>query len=341
MTNFRFGILGAGNISETHARAVREIDGADVVAWCGRDSEKAKRLAGNYGGAAFDDLDAFLRSGMDAVIIGTPSGLHAEQAILAARAGVHVLVEKPLDIDVNRVDALLGECERTGVTLGVIFQDRTAPDLVWLHELIATGGLGQPLLVSAHVKWYRPPDYYAQSRWRGTWQLDGGGALMNQGTHTADILLWLLGKVARASGLTRTLLHDIEVEDTALACLEFASGVVGTLEVTTAAYPGFPRRLEITGTHGTIVVEGDRVVSVNLDKPPRTPPPQQTGNASASANSAAVPDFRGHRRVIEDFIDAVRTGRAPLCDGRDGRRSVALVQAVYRSARERSVVDVQ
>jgi UDP-N-acetyl-2-amino-2-deoxyglucuronate dehydrogenase len=313
----------------------------ELVACWGRDAAKAARITSAYGGRAYDDLDAFVaHAGMQVVLIGTPSGLHVEHATRTVRRGLHVLVEKPLDVDVERIDRLLADAEREGVTVGVIFQDRTAPDVVWLRELISSGGLGRPLIASAQVKWYRPPEYYAGSRWRGTWALDGGGALMNQGIHTVDLLLWLFGDVARVTGMARTMLHRIEVEDTAFASVEFASGAIGTIEVTTAAYPGFPRRLELTGSEGTIVVESDRIASLDLRTKPETMPPRTPGNVSASASSPVVSDVSGHRRVIADFVDAVRRGRRPLCDGRDGRRSVALVQAIYRAAREGRPTDL-
>jgi UDP-N-acetyl-2-amino-2-deoxyglucuronate dehydrogenase len=338
---FRVGLLGTGNISDTHARAAREVPGVEIVAYYGRSAETAERLASKYGagGAAYSVIERFLNHRpMDAVLVGTPSGLHAEHGIAAARHGLHVLIEKPLDVTTERADALVAECERAGVTLGVFFQDRTAPDLIWLRRAITSGSLGEVFLASARVKWYRAPEYYASSRWRGTWALDGGGALMNQGVHTVDLLLWLLGDVRRVHGATRTALHDIEVEDTAVADLEFVSGAIGTLEVTTSAYPGFARRVELTGTLGTIAVEHDRVASVDLREAPSEPPPRDDGSANASAKSHVVADPRGHRRVLEDFIHAVRTGGRPLCDGRDGRRSVELVEAIYRSARSGSAI---
>jgi predicted dehydrogenase len=329
----RVGILGGGNISDTHARAAREVPGVEVVAYWGRDPEKTSRMAGRYGGTAYRDLDGFLdHRPMEVVVVGSPSGLHAEHAQAAARRGLHVLVEKPLDVTSERIDALIAECDRARVKLGVIFQDRTAPHLVWLQRLVRGGALGTPILATARVKWHRPPEYYAGSRWRGTWALDGGGALMNQGIHTVDLLLWLLGDVERVYASTRTALHAIEVEDTAVACLEFAGGAVGTLEAATSAFPGFPRRLELTGSEGTIVVERDRVVSVQLRTPPAAPPPEE-GSADESATSPVVADARGHRRVLEDFVSAIRTGATPLCDGREGRRSVELVEAMYESAR--------
>ena len=334
----RIGLVGCGNISNTHARAAREIPGVDLVAYWGRDPAKASALAERYGGTAHRGLDEFLaHRPMDVVVVGTPSGVHAEHAQAAARRGLHVLVEKPLDVTTARIDGLTAECDRAGVKLGVIYQDRAAPQLIWLKQLIAGGGLGRPIMASGRVPWYRPPEYYAGSRWRGTWGLDGGGALMNQGIHTVDLLLWLLGEVDRVYATTRTATHSIAVEDTAVACLEFANGAVGTLEATTAAFPGLPRRLELTGSEGTIVVERDRVVSVQLRTPAHAPPhDEETTNASSS--SPVVSDIRGHRRVLENFVAAVQTGTAPLCDGREGRRSVALVEAIYRSARTGAAV---
>ena len=233
---FRLGILGAGNISDTHARAASAIPGVEVVAVHGRNRERATRLAGAYGAAVFDSLDGFLDHPMDAVAIGSPSGVHAEQGSLAAARGLHLIVEKPIDVTPARADLLIDAAARADVRLGVFFQDRVQPDIVRLRDAIVSGRIGRPLVASARVKWYRPPEYYGQSHWRGTWALDGGGALMNQGIHTVDLMQWLLGPVRRLSATTRTALHKIEVEDTVIALLEFESGAVATLEATTAAY---------------------------------------------------------------------------------------------------------
>jgi UDP-N-acetyl-2-amino-2-deoxyglucuronate dehydrogenase len=303
----RVGIVGAGGISGTHVRAASAIDGVEIVAVYGANPDRTRALAETAGAVSFDDFDAFLAHPMDMVAIGSPSSLHAAQGIAAARRGVHVLSEKPLDVSTARIDELIAETDRAGVKLGVCFQERLVPELVALKRRIERGELGEPLFISGHVKWYRPPEYYAASRWRGTVAWDGGGALMNQGIHTVDVLLWLFGDVVRVTGRTSTRVHAIEVEDTAAALLEFASGATGTIEATTAAYPGFPRRLEVTGTKGTIVHED----------PPRP---------------AAVADATPHRRVFEDFIDAIRANRPPACDGREGRRSVAVIEAIYRSA---------
>src|SRR5947208_615718 len=250
---------------------------------------------------------------MDLVIIGSPSALHAEQGIAAARRGLHVLTEKPVDVTTAQADALIEECEKAKVKLGVCFQDRVTPDIVRLKQLIDAGRVGKPIVCSGYVKWYRPPDYYANSRWRGTRTLDGGGALMNQGVHTVDLLLWLMGDVERVFARTLTALHEIEVEDTVVATLEFRNGAVGTIEAGTSIYPGYERRVEVNGSEGTIVLEHDRIVRADL----RTPDPalviQSESNTNASASSPIVSDVSGHRRLIEDFVRAIDSGVRPIC----------------------------
>lgn len=328
------GIVGGGNISETHARAAREIEGVEIAAIYGLNREKSKQLGQRYGGVVYTDFEGFLEHRLlNLVAIGSPSGLHAEQGIAAARHGLHVIVEKPIDITVARAGALIVECEKAGVKLGVFFQDRVAPDLCRLKDLIDAGRLGKPVLVSARVKWFRPPEYYSGSRWRGTYALDGGGALINQGVHTVDLLLWLMGDVTRVQAKAITALHKIEVEDTVVATLEFSSGAVGALEVATSAYPGYPRRLEVTGSEGTIIVEDDRIVAADLRTPLEDLLLTADRKSHSSATSPVVSDVSGHRRLLEDFIRAIETNGSPRCDGHEGRRSLELVEAIYESAR--------
>jgi UDP-N-acetyl-2-amino-2-deoxyglucuronate dehydrogenase len=328
------GIIGGGNISETHARAAREIPGVEIAAWYGHNLDRTRRLSALYGGTLFETLPAFLEHRpMDLVLIGSPSGMHAEQGVAAARQGLHLLVEKPLDITTQRIDSLVSECEQAGVKLGVFFQDRVAPDIRKLKELLDLGQAGRPILVSGSVKWYRPPEYYSDSRWRGTWALDGGGALMNQGVHTVDLLLWLMGDVTRVSAKVITASHKIEVEDTVVAMIEFASGAVGVLQVATSAYPGYQRRVEVTGSEGTIILEHDRIVAADLRTPVNELSKPSELNTNSSATSPTVSDVSGHRRILEDFLKAIETNGQPVCDGREGRRSVELVQAIYESSR--------
>ena len=344
--SLQVGLVGAGNISETHARALGGIPGVAIAGVYAPTRQHAERLAAEHGSRAFDTLDRLLdHRPLDIVVIGSPSGCHAEHGIEAAKRGLHVLVEKPLDVTVARGQTLVDAAARSGVTLGVIFQDRLKPDVQRLKTLVDTGRLGTPILADARVKWYRSPDYYGGSRWRGTSALDGGGALMNQGVHTVDLLLWLFGPVRRVFGRTATRLHRIEVEDTAVAVLEFANGAVGTIEAATSAYPGYPRRLELTGSEGTMVLDGDNLAALDL-RPGgagqgidvRASPP--SGSTPASATSPVVADASAHRRVFEDFIRAVRTRASPCCDGRDGLRSVQVIGAIYESARSNRAVDL-
>jgi len=364
------GLVGGGGITESHARAAREVPGLVMAAVQGSNAGKVEAICTRHGGRPYTDFHAFLaHRPLDLVAIGSPSGLHGVQGIAAARAGLHVLVEKPIDITTGRADALVAEAGKAGVTLGVFFQDRFKPHICRTKEAIDAGAIGKPLLADARVPWYRPPEYYTSSRWRGTWALDGGGALMNQAIHTVDLLLWLLGDIARVHARTATLLHGIEVEDSGAAILEFASGALGVLSFTTAAYPGYPRRVSVTGGAGSIVLEQDAVVAWDL-KEPGSFPPALDGSADsrrhaagsrqqitrdplqavsrplpavpviAAASSPVVTDVAPHRAVIEDFVQAIREGRRPRCDGRDARRSVAVVEAVYRSSRSGRREDV-
>src|SRR5437899_2187225 len=329
----RLCLVGVGNITVTHARAARAISGVEISAIHGTNAEKLAHLCREYGGTPYHDFDAFLQHRpMDLVVIGSPSGLHAAQGIAAATHGLHVLTEKPIEISTARADNLIEAAKQSKVQLGVIFQDRMKPQILQLKNWLDQGLLGKPLFVDARVKWYRPPEYYANSRWRGTLALDGGGALINQGVHTVDLLLWLLGDVVRVEARTGTLLHKIEAEDTAAAILEFASGALGVLHATTAAYPGYPRRVEIAGTEGTVILEHDRIIAANLRNAAAAIESAPL-DENLSSSTATVSDFRGHQSVLEDFLQAIQQNRAPACDGIEGRRSLALIEAIYRAAK--------
>jgi UDP-N-acetyl-2-amino-2-deoxyglucuronate dehydrogenase len=334
------GLIGAGNISATHARAASSLPGVRIAAVFSPTREHAAALAQQYHAAPCDTLDQLLEQRpLHTVIIGSPSGLHADHGIAAARRGLHVLVEKPIDVTTARADALIAEAARAPVTLGVIFQDRLKPGLQQAKALVDGGQLGAPILATAQVKWYRPPEYYASSRWRGTAALDGGGALMNQGVHTVDLLLWLFGPVRRVWARTAARLHAIEVEDTAVAAVEFASGALGTIEAATSVWPGYSRQLQLTGTEGTLRIDGDELAGIDLRRPPAGQAAAPT-TRTESAASPVVSDPTPHRRVFEDFFDAVRSGRPPVCDGRDGRRSVEVIEAIYESARSGRAVEI-
>ncbi len=326
------GLLGTGNISRTHARAAQGIEGLRLSAVCGADPARTEAFAAEFGARAFTDLERFLDyRPLDLVAIGTPSGLHAEHGIAAARRGLHVLTEKPIDISLERADDLIRTCDEAGVRLGVFFQDRAAPDHLRLKRMIEEGVVGRPLFVSAHVRWYRPPEYYSGSNWRGTWALDGGGAVMNQAVHTVDLVQWLVGPVRRVFARTATLLHRIETEDACAAVLEFQNGALGCFEATTLSFPGQPRRVVLTGTAGTVTIEHNRLISVQLQGLTETA--ETPAARTLSESTPVVSDVAGHRAILEDFVRAVEDGREPVCSGREARRSLELVLAMYESSR--------
>ncbi len=330
----QIGLIGGGNISGTHARAAAAIPGVAISAVVGSNAAKVEKLAREHNARAFTDFNAFLsHRPLDLVVIGSPSGCHADQGIAAAQHGLHVLTEKPLDVTTARCDALIAATQKARVKLGVMFQDRTKPDIIKLKQSIDRGDIGKPLLIDARVKWYRPPDYYSGSKWRGVLALDGGGALMNQGVHTVDLLLWLFGDATRVQSRIATSLHKIEAEDTAIAIFEFAGGALCTLQATTAAYPGYPRRVEVTGTKGTVILEHDRIVAADIPDAPDDLLQSSTGDTNPSASTAVVSDVSGHKAILEDFLRAIETNGTPLCDGKEGRRSVALIEEIYGAAR--------
>ena len=333
------GLIGGGNITETHARAAREVPGVEIAAIYGTNEEKVGRLCREHGGRSYSDFDQFLdHRPMDLVAIGSPSAIHGAQGIAAVRRGLHVLTEKPIDITTKRADALISEADKAGVKLGVFFQDRCKPDILRVKKAVDAGVLGQPILADARVKWYRSPDYYAKSRWRGTRALDGGGALINQAVHTVDLMLWLFGNVVSVQASSKTALHTIEVEDTLIALLQFANGALGALQATTSVYPGYPRRLELSGSQGTLIIEQDRLLAADVRNPPEDLLHGGDTDLNRSADSPVVIDARGHQAVLEDFLQAIQSNTIPRCDGRDGRRSLALVEAIYAACRTRKQV---
>ena len=332
------GFTGGGNITQTHIRAAAAA-GLKIAAVFGANSDKVSALAERHGARAYTDLDRFLsHRPMEMVVVGSPSAVHADEGIAAANRRLHVLTEKPIDVTTERADALIEAARRAGVKLGVIFQDRLKPDILRLKNWIDSGILGRPILVEAAVKWYRPPEYYSSSKWRGTLAFDGGGALINQGIHTVDLLIYLLGEITRVQSVTKTSLHRIESEDTCVATLEFANGAIGVLHATTAAYPGYPRRVEITGTEGTVCVEQDRITKADLRNSAGYNDQAEAADQNASSNSPVVSDIRGHQRIIEDFVQSINTKRSAVCDGEEGRKSLAVVEAIYRAAHVREAV---
>ncbi|HYZ56712.1 MAG TPA: Gfo/Idh/MocA family oxidoreductase [Streptosporangiaceae bacterium] len=336
---YGFGIIGCGVIAPTHAAALAGLPNAHLVAVTDIVPGKAEAFAGEHGVAWEADLDALLtRPDIDAVSVCVPSGLHAEIGIRAALAGKHLVVEKPIDITVAAADRLLDAAASAGVLLTVISQHRFDPGVRRLRELVDQGRLGRLILGDAIVKWYRSQDYYDSGGWRGTWAVDGGGALMNQGVHYVDLLCWIMGTVDEVMALCATQAHTIEVEDVALALLRFRSGAVGLLQASTATYPGLPERLEISGTGGSVIVEaGDIRLTELADEKGDVGAygsklrPSSPLAATAATDPAAVASD-AHRAQFADFLTALDSGGQPSVTGEEARASVAVIRAVYDSA---------
>ncbi|MCS7220884.1 MAG: Gfo/Idh/MocA family oxidoreductase [Anaerolineae bacterium] len=328
-------LIGAGNIASLQARAIAEIVRARLRVVYATRPERARQLATAYGADWTTDLqEAVTRDDVQLVSVCTPSGAHLEPAMAAARAGKHVLVEKPLEVTLDRADRIIEACRQAGVLLGCVFQSRLKEGVRYAREALAAGRLGRLTLADAYVKWYRPASYYMQGGWRGTWALDGGGALMNQSIHTVDLLQYLAGPVASVYARAATLVHAIEAEDTAVAVLSFANGALGVIEGTTTAYPGSPARIELHGDRGTIVLTEGQVTRWDVDGATgeeRTRVMVEALGGTGAADPLAI-GYEGHRRQIADMVDAILTGRPPLIDGAEGRKAVEIIRAIYRSA---------
>jgi UDP-N-acetyl-2-amino-2-deoxyglucuronate dehydrogenase len=334
-----FGIVGAGVIATMHADAIATLPGARLVAVTDVASPAASAFAATRRCAAEPGLDALLaRPDVDVVCVCVPSGLHADVGVRVASAGKHLVVEKPIDVTLASADRLIEAARVAGVALTVISQHRFDTGLIELRRLLGAGALGRLVLGEASTKWYRNQAYYDTAAWRGTWAMDGG-SLMNQGIHYVDLMRWCLGPVAEVTAVCSTQAHQIEVEDTALAIVRFESGAVGTILSSTAAYPGFPQRLEVTGTDGTVVIEDGRIARRAFRLPAGSGLSDSSigteahpSAAGAGADPAAI-DVAGHAAQIADLLAAIEQGRQPAVDGQAGRDALEIVCAVYQSAR--------
>lgn len=330
----RFAIVGCGVIAPTHARSIDELPGAQLAAVCDVLPEKARALAQTYPADVYDDYRQMLqRQDIDVVTVLTPSGLHAEIGIAAARAGKHVIVEKPMDVTLEKADALIRACREAGVKLCVISQHRFDPAVAALKQAIDAGRLGQLNFGGSHTKWYRSQAYYDSGSWRGTWALDGGGALINQSIHYVDLLAYMVGPVEEIHAYCAARAHErIEVEDMAVAALKFKSGALGLLEGTTAAYPGFCARLDVYGGEGSVIIENDQVLEWRLRSGEPCPVTAEQTSFIGGTSSKDI-WHHSHRRQIQDMIHAIHEDREPLVNGEEGRRALEIVLAVYESSR--------
>jgi UDP-N-acetyl-2-amino-2-deoxyglucuronate dehydrogenase len=344
---FGFAIVGCGMIARFHARALAEVPGARLVALVSRSAANGRKMCQELGieCAVFEDLaKALARPDVHVVIITTPSGAHLEPAVAAAQGGKHVVVEKPLEITLDRCDRMIDACDKNRVKLCTIFPSRFGDANLTLKAAVESGRFGRLTLGETTCKWWRPQSYYDEGGWKGTQALDGGGALMNQAIHNVDLLQWIMGPVTHISGFTAMLAHErVEVEDTAVACLRFRNKALGVIQATTSIYPGLPKTIAVHGDRGTAVIEQDNILRWEFT--PETSEDRRiierfakkSGVSGGSSNPAAISHV-GHARQLTDFVGAIEENRPPLVDGREGRRAVEIVLAIYRSARTQETV---
>jgi predicted dehydrogenase len=336
--HFGFGIVGAGMISHFHAKAINAIANAQLTGIYSINKSKSDLFAMQHNCTAFGTLDDMLRApGIDIVCICTPSGIHLDAAIACIEAGKHCLIEKPLEVTLERCDRIIKAAEKAGVKIGVIFPSRFYENSKKLKEALDEKRFGDLVMGDAYVKWSRSPEYYQSAKWRGTWKYDGGGALMNQGIHSVDLLQWYMGPVESVRAVAANIRHkNIEVEDTIVATLKFANGALGTIECSTAVFPGTLKRIEIMGTEGTAILEESNLVKWEFLREKEGDKNNQLAKSNVSQGGVSDPgdiSFVGHQKQIEDMIHAIEGGNDPLVDGQEGRRSVQIVEAIYESAR--------
>lgn len=330
-------------IANFHAQAIKAMDGGELHSFYARRQESVDELVAEYGGKGCTDLDEFLADPeLEIVTIATPSGAHLEPTLAAAKAGKHIICEKPLEVTPDRIDMMIAACDDAGVTLAGIFNRRFHPAMDAFKKAVEAERFGTLVMCDAYVKWYRDQAYYDSGAWRGTWKLDGGGALMNQGIHTIDQLIYLAGDVASVAASVGCLAHEsIEVEDTAVAVLEFKSGARGVIQASTACWSstGHPAEVHICGDQGSAFLADEKFKVWDFAEP--APEDEdvaanlmRTGAAKGiGANDPKAIDFSGHQRNFEDVVTAIREGRNPRVDGREARRAVSLITAIYESAK--------
>ena len=330
---FGFGIVGCGVISKWHANAISLIDEAELIGCADIKYEFAKKFADEKGCIAFNTYEEMLEcSDIDIICICTPSGLHAQMAIKAANAKKHFIVEKPMAITTEQLDAVAEACEINEVKGSVISQLRFSESILRAKKAVQDGELGDILIGDVHMKYYRSTEYYASATWRGTWALDGGGALMNQGIHGVDALQFIVGPVKSVYGICKTLARDIEVEDTATVLVEYQNGAIGTIQGTTSVAPGSPRIITVCGTKGTIEITDDVITKFDVEGKSMELPENDPERKNSSRDPQAISEDI-HKKQFEDLIDAIKNNRKPYIDIYEGRKPVDIILATYKSSR--------
>lgn len=339
MKMYKFGMIGCGMIANIHAKAIQQIPTGEIGGVYDPMPERAQEFAVRYQCKVYSSIEEMLADAeLDIINICTPSKTHAELAIAAAHAGKHVIVEKPLAISVEDARAVVQVQKETGVKICVISQLRFSPGVQALRKAVQEKQLGKMIMGSLSMRYYRSEEYYQNGGWRGHWATDGGGALMNQGIHGLDILCYICGPVVSVRAFYKTLLHDIEVEDTLCAILEFKNGALGTIEASTAIKPGSARRIEIGGTQGSAVLTEDAITEWKIE----TPMPEMGQNWKMdAANDPAALDVTGHLLQFKNMLAAIDGREALLVDAVAGSKAVELVLGIYESARSGNTVNFE
>ncbi|MFP4058046.1 MAG: Gfo/Idh/MocA family protein [Candidatus Brocadiia bacterium] len=333
----RYAVVGCGRIAPLHLEAIGGHPRARLAATCDIVGERARRAAQRFGApvhtTSYEEL--FASSAVDAVSLALPHHLHGEAIVAAAEAGLHVFCEKPIAIGPEEADRAIAACRRAGVQLGVCYQNRYNQASQLLRGAVDAGRFGTLLQAAITFQNRKEPGYYTRDEWRGRWATEGGGVLTTQGIHTLDLMLWLMGPARQAAGRIATLVHEVEVEDTAAATIEFASGALGVITATTGSHTSWSQRLELSGTKGKAVLHNNRLVEWEFAD--GAPDRQE---ALAVDEPAGAPDERGrygpgHRRILAHFVDCVLDGRPFPLDGGEGRKISELLWVIYESARFR------
>ncbi len=331
MKKVRFGIIGCGTISRFHATAIDRIEDAELYGVYDGWRPGAERFVTEHPAVIFDSLEELLASPeVDAVCICTPSGLHTEQAVAAMKAGKSIVVEKPMSLSLSDADLLISTAEETGAKVCVISQFRFSAAVQEVRRALDEGAFGKVVSGSLSMKYFRSHEYYASGGWRGTWAMDGGGCLMNQGIHGIDVFRYLMGPVKTLTAITKTQTRKIEVEDSAAAILEFKNGAVGTIQGSTTCYPGYPRRIEICGEEGSVVLEEDSILSWDLPIECRLPVGVGASNV-ASSDPKAI-DVSGHVRQIGNLVDSILRGAELMAPAASGRPPLEVILGIYESS---------
>ena len=336
------GIIGCGVIANYHSSAIFQLSKkAKLIGVTDGKPDRAKKFAAEHKTAFFSNLEEMLASPeVDVVCICTPSGLHAEAAIACAKAGKHVIIEKPLGITTKQLDEVEQIIEETGIKASCILQSRFYSSIKRAKSALDEGLLGKMVCADVYMKYNRTQAYYDSSAWRGTKALDGGGALINQGIHGIDLLLYFMGPVKSVFAFSKTLRHNIEVEDTLVCALEFVNGALGVVEATTSITPGYPRLLNLHGEKGTISLEENSIVRWDIEKTANEEDLVITPSGFTAAQTPTAISSDGHLFQIEDMIDSVLENRKPFVGIKEGRESIDLILAIYRSAEEKRLINL-